>query len=239
MAFYDFLFGSQRQLSTNIKRIADRNTQAEDRDAAARWLAQNGSEEALFGLFGRFDLQIEHSLKDRNEKELVTDLLLDHGEKVLPLARRFAEKSTNFVYAVRVTERISGEATGTGLLLDLLAQESLENELKPEKKRLLLIALAERKDSRIIEAAARFLVDYDEGVRAGAVEAIAAQEGDEGRPLLLGALCNRKEESTRIRGRIAEAFAKRKWVIDTEDPWLPNHIPSGYRLVDGLLIPVR
>ena len=239
MAFYDFLLGPQRQIAANIKRVADRNSQAEDRDGAARWLAQNGSEEALYGMFSRFDLQIEHSLKDRNEKELVFELLLDHGAKVLPIARKFGEKSTNFVYAARLVGRISGEEAATTLLLELLEQETLENELKPEKKRLLLIALAERQDPRIVAAASRFLADFDEGVRAGAVEAIVSKEGDERRPLLLAALCNRKEESTRIRGRIAEAFAKKKWLIDTDDPWLPNHVPSGYRLVDGLLISAR
>jgi hypothetical protein len=62
----------------------------------------------------------------------------------------------------------------------MLAMESVDNELKPERKHRLLIALAERRDARIIDAAAPFLADFDEGVRNAAVEAIAAQEAQPG-----------------------------------------------------------
>ncbi len=239
MAFYDFFLGGARQLQAHITRLSNRNTQADDREASARWLSEKGTDEAVYGLFGRFDLQVEHMLKDRNEKELVVDLLVSHGSKAVEQARKFAAASPNFQYAVRVVQEIKGEAAAVDMLLDLLGQERLENELKPEKKRHLLIALAERKDARIVSAAARFLADYDEGVRAGAVEALAAQEGDEAQPHLWTALLNRKEESTRIRGRIAEVFAKRTWPIDPEESWLPNHLPGGYRLLEGRIVHVR
>lgn len=238
MGFFDFLLSGNRQLDSHRKRVSDRNATAEDRDASIRWLANKGTEDALYALFSRFDLQLEHTLKDRGEKELTTDLLLEKGAAVVPLARRFAAASPQFQHAVRIVDTLAGAAAATDLLLELLSNESVENEFKPEKKRNLLIALAERKDARILPAAARFLPDHDEGVRASAVEAIAAQAGgeaskevnDEARATLLAALSNRREESTRIRGRLADVFVRQGWSVADADPWLATHVPEGYRV---------
>ncbi len=243
MAFFDFLLFGNRQLQSHQKRVSDRNASAEDRDASLRWLAQKGTDESLYALFSRFELQLEHTLKDRGEKELTADLLLEKGAVVVPLASRFAAASPQFQHAVRIVESLAGASAATDLLLELLQKETVENEFKTEKKRNLLIALAERKDPRILAAAARFLPDHDEGVRASAIEALAAQDGGEegaedgARPLLLAALCNQREESTRIRGRIADVFSKRAWSIADADPWLAMHIPDGYRAENGRLQP--
>ncbi len=214
MAFFDFLLGGPAgQLKKHARRIANRDAQAEDREASAHWLAENGSEDALFALCARFALQLEHGLKDRKEKDIVFDLLADHGPRGATVARRWARENPNFHHAVRLVERIEGPDAAVDLLLELLQAEEVENEFKPEKKRNLLISLAERRSDRVVEAAWRFLTDFDEGVRNAAIEALAAQEGDSARPHLAEALGNPKEESTRIRGRLVEIFQQRKWPL--------------------------
>lgn len=239
MAFLDFLFGGDdAQIKKHARRIADRNAQPEDREGSARWLAEKGGEAALQGLLNRFNLQLEHTLKDQREKDYVLDLLAQHGATAVTAARSFARTTPSFQYAVRLVERIDGAANATELLIDLLAEEQVENEWKPEKKKTLLISLAERKDPRIVGAAARFLVDFDEGVRNAAVEAIAAQPGDDGRAPLLAALLRKDEESTRIRGRLAEVFATRRWTVGG-DTWLATHLPDGYRLVDDRIVAAK
>jgi hypothetical protein len=182
-------------------------------------------------LCGRFALQLEHGMKDRKEKDLVFELLCGKGMVGAAVARRYAQSNLHFAYAVKVVDRVEGSDAATALLLDMLARESVDNELKPEKKHHLLIALAERKDARILANAAAFLSDFNEGVRNAAVEAVSAQEGDDARGPLGAALANPKEESTRIRGRLAEIFMARRWAIP-DDPWLSAHLPQGFRL-DG------
>jgi hypothetical protein len=235
MAFLDFLTGGG-PLKRHSRRVANRDAQPEDRESSAHWLADNGTEEALVALCSRFEMQLEHSMKDRKEKELVLEMICEKGPEGARAARAFAAKTTAFAYAVRVVERVEGETAATEMLLDMLAKESVDNELKPEKKHLLLIALAERKDPRITTDAERFLEDFNEGVRHAAVEAIAAQDGDGGRDALLRALVNPKEESTRIRGRLAEIFQTRRWAVPEEDAWFASHVPSGFRLVGGRLV---
>lgn len=238
MAFFDFLFGGGEaaQLKKHSRRMADRDAQAEDRENSARWLADQGSEEALHGLFNRFNLQLEHTLKDQKEKDFVLELLAEHKAKACAVARSFARSSPSFQYPLRLLDRVEGASAGTELLLTLLEAESLENEFHPEKKRNLLISLAERKDDRIVAAADRFLEDFNEGVRHAAVEAIAAQDGDAGRAPLFRALRHKEEESTRIRGRLAEIFEQRGWELPEPDPWLEANLPKGYRVADGRLV---
>lgn len=231
MAFLDKIFGNP--LKKHSRRVGTRDAQPEDREASARWLLDNGSDEAMTAVFNRFELQLEHSLKDKKEKELVFEMLVDTGPKAAAAARAFARTSVHFQWPVAVIDKVEGPGAGTQALIELLSTQRVEDEFKPEKKRTLLLFLAERRDDAIVAAASRFLTDFDEGVRHAAIEAIAAQEGDG--TVLLPALLNPKEESTRIRGRLAEIFALRGWPVG-DDPWLVAHVPIGFRLVDGRLI---
>lgn len=237
MAFFDFLLGGS-PMKRHARRVTDRDAQPEDREASAHWLAENGTEEALVALCNRFSLQLEHSIKDKKEKDMVFDLLVSRGAEGSRIARQYAKSNASFAWPVRIIEKVEGATAGVVYLLELLARESVDNELHPEKKRNLLIALAERKNAEIVNAGRPFLADFDEGVRHAAIEALAAQDGDEPREALLGALCNPKEESTRIRGRLAEICALRKWAVG-DDAWLAAHVPNGFRLVDGRLVDGR
>jgi hypothetical protein len=236
MAWHDIFTGNS--VPKHGRRMQDRDAQADDRMKSATWLAEQGTAESLRALCRRFDLQLEHQLKDRQEKDAVSDLLAGTGPLGADAVREHARSSAHFQYAVRTLERIEGSAAGTTLLLELLANERVENEFHPEKKRTLLLTLAERKDPRIVDASARFLADFDEGVRHAAIEAIAAQEGEAGRAPLEAALKRRDEESTRVRGRLAEVFGQRRWRVD-DDGWIAQHMPPGYLLRDGHPVSAR
>lgn len=240
MGIFDIFFGGESgQLKRHTRRVADRDAQPEDREASASWLYDKGTDEALIGLCARFNLQLEHSMKDQKEKDYVADLLVEKGAPAGKAARAFARTSPNFQYPVRIVERIDGPGAGVDLLLELLKTETVHDEWKPEKKRTLLITLAERKDPRIIDAATPFLADFDEGVRHAAIEAMAIQDGDAARSGLLTAFVNPKEESTRVRGRLAEIFAQKRWSVPEDDAWLASHVPQGYRLDNGRVVASR
>lgn len=236
MAFFDFLFGNTIQ--KHARRIANRDAQAEDREASAAWLAKEGSDEALIALCGRFGLQLEHQLKDKKEKESVIEYLVEAGPKGTAAARAYAKSSPAFAWPIRVIDQVEGPTAGTDVLLELLSHERVEEEFHTEKKQHLLIMLAERRDPRILGAAAPFLKDFAEGVRNAAVEAVASQGVDEARDPLVAALADPKEESTRIRGRIAEIVAERGWPVEGND-WLLANIPVGFRTDGTRLLAAR
>mgnify|MGYP002632875458 CR=1 FL=1 len=236
MAWNDIFTGNS--VAKHGRRMQDRDAQAEDRMKSAEWLAEQATPDSLLALCRRFDLQLEHQIKDREEKSAMVELLVGCGPLGAAAVRQHARASANFQFALRTLERIEGAGSATGFLLELLASERLENEFHPEKKRTLLLTLAERRDPRIVEAAARFLLDFDEGVRHAAIEAIAAQEGEAGRAPLELALKRRDEESTRVRGRLAELFGQRRWPIE-EDGWISEHMPPGYQLRGGVPVHTR
>lgn len=245
MGFLDSIFGGgfgggeAGQIKKHGRRLADRDAQADDREASAHWLAENGSDDALRAMYRRFELQLEHTIKDQKEKDKVLELLIGHGSRAVPMAKDFAGSHASFQWPLKLIDRVEGAKAGTAFLLQLLATERVEEEFKIEKKRNLLTNLAERTDPGIVAAASRFLADFDEGVRNSAIEALATQEGDAARGPLGLALANPREESTRIRGRLAEIFAARRWPIDDADGWLAAHMPHGYRLSEGRIVSSR
>lgn len=230
MGLLDFLTGGgpEKQLRKQARRVANKNAQPEDREAAARWLADNGSPEAILGLLGRFDVTIENQMKDVAEKEFVFDLLVQLGSRTVEPARRWVLRCRQIGFPLRLVETVGGVEPLLEALYEMLDREAEKEDFKAEPKRQLLIMLAEHRDERVLESARRFLDDFDEGVRYAAAEAILAQGGDVGREDLLEALANEEEESNRLRVRIAEAFHNRRWSLGDARERIARNPPSGW-----------
>ena len=121
------------------------------------------------------------------------------------------------------------------LLLALLDEEI--DEFKPEKKRQILIRLADFKDQRIAERVPECLGNFDEGIRYAAVEALAAQEVDSIRGDLAASLADKEEESNRFRVRIAEVFHRREWDLGEHAEMVEQNPPVGFRIENGRVLP--
>src|SRR5688500_13762355 len=80
MGVFDFFMSEDKRIGRQQRTLTDRDVQAEDREKAARWLADNGTPRALVALLTRFDMQLENGLKDKSEKELVYKLALGFGD---------------------------------------------------------------------------------------------------------------------------------------------------------------
>jgi hypothetical protein len=231
MGLLDFLSGGhEAQLKRQTKKASNINAQPEDREAAARWLYEDGSEGAIYGLLGRFDVTIENQMKDAAEKEFVFDLLLALGAPVLEPTRVYVERCKSIAYPLRLIETVGGRSELVTVLLHLLDREATREDFKSEPKKQLLIRAAECRDPRFLASAARFLTDFDEGVRYAASEVIIAQESEEGRLPLLQALANAEEESNRLRQRIADIFFLRKWSLEPRVEDLAAHPPLGWKV---------
>ena len=231
MGFFDLIFGSPgKQIERQCKRVQNINAQPEDREAAALFLAEDGSEEAIYGLLGRFDVRIENAMEDRNEKAFVFDLLVALGAPALDPAMIFAKRCKNIANPLRLSAAIGGNEPMLATALEMLDEEAEKEDYKPDRKRNLLVMLADLKDPRVAPSAVRFLDDFDEGVRYAAAQAVIHQENDQGRAELLAALANPDEESNRFRVRIAETFATRRWPIEPHGASLAANPPTGFQV---------
>ncbi len=236
MGFLDALFGPEKQILQKSRKLANIFAQPEDREAAARWLADEGSDQAILGLLGRFDVSIENSMKDAAEKELVTELLRGMGGAVLGPARRYVRRCKNMAWPLRVIEDAGGREDALASVLEMLDEEAAREDFKPDRKRNLLVKVADYRDPRIVPSAVRFLGDFDEGVRYAAAEAVLAQGTTDGREGLLAVLANPAEESNRLRARIADAFATRGWTLGDRARDVAARPPAGWQVRGQTLV---
>lgn len=234
MGLLDFFLSEDKKIQKHQRRLTNRDVQVEDREASAQWLADNGSGKSLVALLSRFDMNLENQLKDRAEKDFVYGLLVQKGEAVVKPLTVHLKRCRQFALPIRLLAELQGDEAAIEQVFGLLEHEREKDDFKPEKKTHLLVWLAERRHPGVLEAARPFLADFDEGVRCSAAEAMIAQGDEAARAPLLDALANPEEDSNRLRVRIADVFAQRRW--STGDVDVSSALPDGYVARDGRIV---
>jgi len=237
MGFFDRLRGSSSSPKDRPKvnpaaKWADRverRAQNYDRQEAIQALADLASAEAVEILLKRFTFQIDPSITDQEEKEAAFRGILRAGELAVAPVRAFASRAESLAWPMKVMEQILGETEYVEELLQWLAPWDTEYSKFIDPKVQILATLAEHQHPGIREQVERFLEDVNEPARFHAVCALLAQEAPESATPLASLLAD--EESMRIRNRIAEGLASRRWEIAT-DKWesVKNGLPYGYSL---------
>jgi hypothetical protein len=227
MGFFDFLTGGgESQVKRHAKTMMNRDAQPDDRQRSAEWLFENGSDEAIQALCNRFKFTTENHMKDVDEKELVYGYLVDLGPKAVGPVREFMLKNVQFTYPLRVVEHFEGKEKAVDVMLEMLENE--KDPFKPEKKRQILLRLADFHDARARDALVRELQDFDEGIRYAAAEALLGIDDPMVREPLAQALAKSSEESNRLRVRIAEAFHQRSWPLGEHAAAVAQRPPTGF-----------
>lgn len=213
MGLFDVFMSKEAKIRRHHRRTVNRDAAEEDRDASMRWLAQEGSPQALLALLSRFDLHLDHQLKDAGEKDLVESMVIAHGAAAVEPVRSWLRTCKGIARPLKVLAAVAGDQAAFDMAFELLEKELDGDPFKPEKKKKLLLWLAEHRHPRAIEAVGPFLRDFDEGVRYAAAEVLITQETDEARPGLEAVLLNPDEDSTRLRSRVADVFVARRWPV--------------------------
>jgi len=233
MGLLDYFFSEESQVSRYTRKLTNRDSQPEDREASARWLSEKATPTTLMALLSRFDMNLEHQMKDASEKEFVYSLLASHGTKVIEPVKAWLRQCRQFSLPLRLLADVAGQETAIHTAFELLEIEFKKDDFKPEKKKGILIWLAEIRHPGCIDAAKPFLKDFDEGVRYAASEVLALQGGETARKLLVDTLANPKEESNRLKVRIAELFASKGW---SAEEVVAERLPGGFRWADGRIL---
>ena len=108
MGILDFFFGGSQesQLKRHTKRVSNLNAQAEDREASAIWLAENGSDSAIFAMLKRFSLNYEQRMKDTQEKEKIYRLLEQIGVSALDPSKEWMRRNVNFAFPLKLVQKL-------------------------------------------------------------------------------------------------------------------------------------
>ena len=177
-------------------------------------------------------------MKDTAEKEEVSQLLVGLGQAAVDPLRACLLKTEKFARPLALYAQLTSPEDAMRLTVEMIEAEATRAELHPDKRRNLLVKLADFKDVSLVAVARSALPDYDEGCRYAAVEVLAAQdETAEVREGLISALVNPKEESTRLRARVAHIASTRRWAFDAESAAALEARPvRGYVVRDGVLV---
>ncbi|MCB9670102.1 MAG: HEAT repeat domain-containing protein [Alphaproteobacteria bacterium] len=235
MAFWDFFLSEEKKIAKNRRRLTSKDSQPEDREAAARWLADNGSPKALLALLSRFDMKLEHQLNDKAEKDVVYGICVRLGDAIVKPLKSYLKQCRSVSVPLRLLEELTDEATTVEVVYKLLAAELARDDFKPEKKHALLTWLGERKHPGALEAAAPFVEDFDENVRCVAAEVLIGQNDPAAAAILEARVAKADEDSNRLRHRVAEVFAQRRWPV-TDLEGLGSNLPEGYAVDGGRVV---
>ena len=207
----------ERALAKNIERATNKNAQSLDRLRALEALANDGSDDALYGLLRRFGFAFHKTIEDEQEKDWVFETLVEKGKAALPAIRRYLKNADSISWPLRLLEKVADRDETYAALKDVTLQHPPGYERDPTKKVQLLHHLGHFDHEESDALALPYLEDMDEGVRFATVETLLAHKREAvARDPLLKLLASDQEESRRIRLQICEGFVQRGWAVGSE-----------------------
>ncbi|MGC4063357.1 MAG: HEAT repeat domain-containing protein [Polyangiaceae bacterium] len=159
----------------------------------------------------RFNWYLDPSITDQEEKEVAVRGIVAAGESALEPIRDYCRRAEGLTWPLKALVQIVPSERYVEELLLLLDQFDTEYVRNPEPKVQLLHALESfpREDVRL--AVEQFVEDTSEPVRFAAVNATFAMGSAASAEVLTMAL--EREESLRIKNRIAQGLADSGWTI--------------------------
>lgn len=192
----------------------ERRVQNYDRQEAIQALSDMGTADAAEVLLKRFTFHIDPSITDQEEKDAAFRGILRAGKDAIEPIRAFAARAASLAWPMKIMKELVDEDAYVEELLTWLSKWDTEYSKFVDPKVQILAALEEYKRPKIREAVERFLDDVNEPARFHAVSTLLAQDDPEIATALVKLLPD--EESVRIRTRIAEGLAGRRWVVPPE-----------------------
>ena len=223
---------AERARESNAKAAINKYSQSPDRFKALQALRDDGSPDALFALMKRFGMMYDKSIEDEQEKEWVFDALVEKGGAVLVPLKRYVNAADSISWPLRLLEKIVGtKDEQIDVIQEVLARHEPGYERDPTKKIQLINHLGGLKHTRVSPLATPYLADMDEGVRYAVVETLLRQ-ADEGaaRVPLVAHFVDEKEDSLRIRIRIAEGFSELGWTVGERRVEVEKLLPDAFHI---------
>jgi HEAT repeat protein len=241
MGLFDFLgskkkqggkeAGSDREVARFERVVSNKLSQNIDRQEAIEALAKMGTRASAAALLKRFDWLMDPTILDSEEKEAALAGIVRAGEEAIEPIRLYCRKSESLSWALKALAKIVPAERLADELLALLDQFDTEYIRNPEPKIQLINELSRHPTEEVRVAIEPFLNDASEPVRFSAATALLALNLVESTTSLVAAL--ETEEGLRIKNRIAQGLAERKWPVpDDMLTTCKQALPEDFRL-DG------
>jgi|SRR5262245_2015003 len=220
----------QRAREKNAARAVDKYAQSPDRMKALQALRDDGSTEALHALMKRFGMMYDKTIEDEQEKEWVFEMLVEKGGAVLPALKRYMASADSISWPLRLLDKVvDGKEGRIDVIAEVLERHEPGYERDPTKKIQLLTHLGSLKHARVPPLVVPYLEDMDEGVRYAALETLMRQADEAAaRTPLLDLFA--KEDSLRLRLRIADGFSELGWSVADRRADVEKGLPDTFQI---------
>jgi HEAT repeat protein len=198
MGLFDFLTGgSGPDKALKLKpRVTQKYGDPTTRQKAIQQLGEMKFPEAVTVLLSRFTITVEPLTTDADEKEHTFELIKGFGQDAVPPLTDFLRKSDQAAsWALRLLGELVPEEQQLGVITDALQHLSNHYTRDPEKKVVLLHAVAGKADPRVPPAVLPFLEDMSDDVKIAALHVLGPLKYEPAREPLLKLLA--AEETAR------------------------------------------
>jgi len=217
-------------IKKHAARVANKRAQNPDRWESIQVLGKMATPEAVEALLARFEIRVDPSIVDQEEKDAAFSGIVNAGDAAIAPIRAHLKQTEKVSWPLKMLERLLSPEEVVEELLGLLAGMTTDYERDPDKKIQVVAYLEDRQDPRIVDAVTRFFDDANETVRFHAVGALFAQKDASAAFDALMDLVV-EEESVRVRVRIFEGLSEAGFMIpeDRRDE-LRKMLPEGFAL---------
>lgn len=227
--------GSDRELAKLAKHLNSRLSQDLDRYDALDRLSNMGTRESARILLTRFRWNLDPSIRDQEEKATAVAGIARAGREALEPLREYCARAESLTWPIKALREVVSGAELETELLGILRAFDTDYVRNPEPKVHLLQALEEFRTDATRAAVEPFLGDVNEAVRFAAATCLFEINLEAATESLAASLVD--EESLRIKNRIAQGLAERKWPIppSVEEQIRPS-LPPGFELRAGCIV---
>ena len=156
------------------KKATEKYGPPENRQGAIEELGEMRTPRAIEALLMRYTVRVEPGITDDEEKQRVLALVNQAGAAIaVPVLKKFILGRDEISWPLKGLSDLLPESELVAFLVEALRKVAGEYSRVPEKKVLLLHALAQHQSPDAIPAAVPFLDDMDDEVQIAAAQAMA------------------------------------------------------------------
>ncbi|NMB74957.1 MAG: HEAT repeat domain-containing protein [Myxococcales bacterium] len=223
----------ERAVQRHRKHIKNRFGFGEDRKRAVEFFRALGGLEGCRGLLERFMVNIDHTIRDEEEKQEVFGIIQGFGAEAVPaieeyLNRRDATR-VPVTWPLRLLAAVAPPEQAVSVIIGTLEKLGTSYTTDPERKVLLVSQLAEYDDPRVVPTLISFLRDHRDEVQVEALGALVRRADERAREPMLDLLTD-DETPLRIRAAVADALQKLDWDVKGFRKRVEEVLPEGLHL---------
>lgn len=212
------------------KRVVNMYGHPDDRRYAIQQLFEMGPDYAPKRLIERFTCHCENGTVDSEEKQYVSNLLVNLGEpSVQPLKEFLRNNDKDFGWPYRTLRDLISHDELVKFVCELLDSIGPEYVRDPERKEQLMLEVKSFKEECVCKGVLPYLGDDNETIRFVTADTVIEQAHEDG----IRALSERLgvETSQRVLDLIATAFRDKNWTVDeAHREAVKEHLPSSFRM---------